>query len=156
MIFKTHQSNIAQIRACVEAYGVCFFHGCGNMYADEKESDFRKNFTNPKSDESSYRIKFMSVDQVPETLDELNTMLLGERNKEIMGERASQETAGVKTLTVKKQAAEGSNLSILGSDSAESEEAAKLKADQDKADEKSEAEAKKSADKAAKDAEKAK
>jgi hypothetical protein len=103
MLFKTNKNNIAQIKAVIESFGQCYFHGDGNLYADEKESDFRKDFSNPKNDAATYRVKFTAVSQVPETLDELNNALLKARNNEVIQSAKPKEVAMVKTITVAEE-----------------------------------------------------
>lgn len=101
-MFKTHEKNIPQIKAALKAYpenGI-WFHGCGNMYADKKASDDRQNFTNPNNEESTYRIHFKSVADVPPTKELLDKMLLASRSQEIVAERANKISTGIKTIKV--------------------------------------------------------
>jgi hypothetical protein len=99
-MFKTRQTNIPQIKAVINEYGQCWFHGCGNIYVDKKESDFRKEFTNPNSEESVYRIHFTSISQVPSTVEDLDKLLLASRNKEMIEEKRPKSVTGVKTISV--------------------------------------------------------
>lgn len=99
-MFKTSQANIPQIKATIKAYGECWFHGCGNIYADEISSGFRQKFTNPNSEESVYRIHFTSVGQVPATVEDLNKLLMASRSKEIVQEKMPKTTQGIKTISV--------------------------------------------------------
>lgn len=119
MIFKTHKENIPQIEAILEAFGTCYFHGDGNMYADKEASDFRKEFSNPKSDETAYRIVFKKGDKVPQTVEELNKALLDAFNRELMEGMAPTNHSGQKTITVKKKEGdEGSKLQVKASEAA--------------------------------------
>lgn len=99
-MFKTNQANIAQIKATIEAYDECWFHGCGNIYVGKDESDFRKNFTNPNSEESIYRIRFSSLNEVPGSVKELNELLMKSRNQELIQEKMPASTTMVKTISV--------------------------------------------------------
>lgn len=100
-MFKTHEKNIPQIKGALKAYpaGV-WFHGCGNIYVSEKASDDRKNFTNPNSEEATYRIHFTSVDQVPATLDELNKKLMASRVSELAKEKTPKISQGIATFSI--------------------------------------------------------
>jgi hypothetical protein len=99
-MFKTSQANIPQIKATIKAFRECWFHGCGNIYADQAASDFRQKFTNPNSEESTYRIHFTSVSQVPGTTEELNKMLMASRNQEMIQEKMPKLSQGIKTISV--------------------------------------------------------
>lgn len=99
-MFKTSQSNIPQIKATIKAYGECWFHGCGNIYADKQASDFRQKFTNPNSEEAAYRIHFTSVAQVPATVEDLNKKLMSSRNDEMVREKMPKMAQEVKTISV--------------------------------------------------------
>lgn len=114
MIFKTHKENIPQIEAILATFGVCFFHGDGNMYTEQKDSDFRKEFSNPKTEESGYRIKFVGGQNVPQTVEELNNALLAARNAEVMQGMKTVQNGAQKTITVKKKedSSEGSKLEV--------------------------------------------
>lgn len=108
MIFKTHKSNIPQIRAVAATFGGCFFHGDGNIYAldnngNSEESDFRKDFSNDTNEESRYRVKFQRGDVMPKTVDQLNKALMDARNQEILTQRTIKETSKVKTVTVQEE-----------------------------------------------------
>jgi hypothetical protein len=100
-MFKTSQANIPQIEATIEAFGECYFHGCGNMYTSKEASDFRQKFTNPNSEEAAYRIHFTSVRQVPATVEELNKKLMSSRSDEIVKEKMPKLSQDIKTITVK-------------------------------------------------------
>ena len=100
MIFKLHENCLPQIKAVVKHYGVCFIHGDGNQYVTQDKSDFRKDFSNPSSDESTYRVKFVTGDKIPATIEDLQKMMLDNRNQEIVKERTNVYTSNVKTFTV--------------------------------------------------------
>ena len=113
MIFKTHKENIPQIEAILEAFGTCFFHGDGNMYTKEEDSNFRKEFGNPKTEEGKYRVKFVKGQAIPQTVEELNNALMEARNREILAGQGQVTNSALQTITVKKkEAAEGSKLKV--------------------------------------------
>ena len=99
-MFKTSHANIAQIKATIGAYGECWFHGCGNIYVGKSESDFRKDFTNPNSEESVYRVHFTNAGQVPGNVEDLNKLLMQSRNQEMIQEKIPKHVSSVKTISV--------------------------------------------------------
>ena len=99
-MFKLHPANLPQIKATVAAYGTCYIHGDGNLYTTKEESDFRKDFSNPDSDESTYRVKFEKGDTIPATIDELETLLLNSKQKERMEEKQVKSYSAVKSIVV--------------------------------------------------------
>jgi hypothetical protein len=102
-MFKTSEANIPQIKATIKAFGQCWFHGCGNIYADKEPSDFRQKFTNPNSEEAAYRIHFTSISQVPSTLEELNKKLMSSRGEEITKEKLPKLSQEIKTISVEEE-----------------------------------------------------
>lgn len=105
MMFKTHPANIPQIKATIAAFGGCYFHGDGNLYAldaqgQSEESDFRKDFSNDTNNESRYRVKFNRGDKVPNSVEELDKMLLDSKNQELISLRNIRPKEAVKTVTV--------------------------------------------------------
>lgn len=99
-MFNTHKNNIAQIKATIRAFGICIFHGDGNLYSDKKDSDFRQNFSNPKNENSQYRVEFHDEEDVPATVEELNKRLIESRSKEIVDSRTPASTSPIKTIKV--------------------------------------------------------
>jgi hypothetical protein len=92
MRLKTNLVLIEQIRAVVNQLGTCYFHGDGNIYVDEKDSNFRKDFGNPGQEESKYRIKFSKGDKIPGTIKEMNDALMESRNNEMLKDSITKET----------------------------------------------------------------
>ena len=106
MIFKLHQNCLPQIKAVLKEYGVCYIHGDGNLYITQEKSDFRKDFSNPSNEESTYRVKFVTGDKIPGNVEELQKMMLENRNQEILKERTNVYTSNVKTFTVEPEEVE--------------------------------------------------
>ena len=105
MIFKTHASNIPQIRAVVATFGGCYFHGDGNIYAvdnngNSEESDFRKDFSNDTNEESRYRVKFQRGDRIQKTVEQLNKALMDAKTQEVLAKRSITQTSNVRTFEV--------------------------------------------------------
>jgi hypothetical protein len=100
MIFKLHKSNLPQIKAVVKKFGVCYIHGDGNLYTGKEESDFRKDFSNPNSEEATYRVKFENINDVPETIEDLQALMMKAKNQETLDERRVEEISSVKTISV--------------------------------------------------------
>lgn len=103
MIFRTHQKNLAQIKAAIRAFNVAYFHGDGNIYTELAKSDHHKNFTNPDREEAGYRLKFTDVNEVPNSVEQLNKMLMDSKNKETLQERQSTVSNGVQTFKVDEE-----------------------------------------------------
>ena len=107
-MFKTHEENIPQILAVVDAFGTCYFHGCGNMYDNQKDSDDRKIYSNPgfnnTTPASAYRVVFTSKDQVPTNLEGLNSLLQKSFSDEQIQASKPKIISLVKTVAVSKPA----------------------------------------------------
>lgn len=150
MIFKTHKANIKQIKQHIAQIGPVYFHGDGNMYPAGEEdgklsSQNNVTFSNPKQEESKYRVLFTRVNEVPDTVEELNDMLMAAKNKETLAERADVQKTGIRTLTAVSDESD--------EDDAIASERKRL-ADEKKAAVKEEADKKKEAEKLAKAEEK--
>jgi hypothetical protein len=104
-IFKTHKENIPQIHAVIDTFKECYFHGCGNMYDNKVDSDFRKDFSNPGHNNtapaSAYRVHFTDKSEVPDTVEKLNALLQGSFAKEQVEASKPKSVANVKTISVK-------------------------------------------------------
>lgn len=109
MIFKTHEANLPQIKAAVNAYDAIYFHGDGNIYPAvkqlngdyfSKESNDRQTFANPNQEEASYRKLFKKGDTVPTSVEALNKSLMDSKNQDILHQRVIKETASIKTFSV--------------------------------------------------------
>jgi hypothetical protein len=103
-MFKTHKENIPQIHAVIDAFGECYFHGCGNLYDNKQDSDFRKDFTNPGHNNttpaSAYRVHFTDANQVPKTTEELNALLQKSFAKEQVEASKPKSISNIKTVSV--------------------------------------------------------
>lgn len=104
-LFKITAALLGQIAAVVKAYDECYVHGDGNIYVkNEKgeypDSKFRKEFANPKQEESTYRVKYGKGDRLPTTVGELEKDLLDSRNQERRADAVVKNISGVKTITV--------------------------------------------------------
>ena len=99
-MFAIHEKNIPQIKATIKAFGKCYFHGDGNLYSEESDSDFRQNFSNPKNEHSQYRILFTNENQVPATVEELTKKLMESRSQELIQGRVQKTVSPVKTVKV--------------------------------------------------------
>lgn len=99
-MFKTHINNLPQIKAAATHYGTIWFHGDGNIYHKQGDSDFRKDFSNDKNGPETYRVKFNSGDRFPETLEELHVSLLSSKTKELQAAQLPQSVTGISTFKV--------------------------------------------------------
>ena len=103
-MFSIHKNNIHGIKAAVDHYGTIWFHGDGNMYHKEYESDTRKIFSNPLSDNTAgpgtYRVKFTKGDAIPETVEALKKLLLDSKNKDYEDAAKPKSDSNVSTFKV--------------------------------------------------------
>lgn len=99
-MFKTHINNLAGIKAAATYYGIIFFHGDGNIYHNEADSEFRRDFSNDKNGPETYRVKYRLGDKFPETLEELHVDLLASKTKEMQDAQLPQSVAGISTFKV--------------------------------------------------------
>src|ERR1700733_5045838 len=85
-LFKVNKANLALARATVRTYGQAFLHGCGNVYATEEDSNFRRDFSNPQSDKSespsTYRLHFTDVSQVPTTVEDTERQFFASKQRD--------------------------------------------------------------------------
>ena len=91
-IFKIHKVHFKQIAKIVEKFGVCWYHGDGNMYTKEKDTNFRKDFSNPGKEESRYRVCFKTGDHIPETVGQMEKLLQASYQKERAVEREKEKS----------------------------------------------------------------
>lgn len=101
-MFKTHENNIPQIRAAVKAFDKIWFHGDGNIYHKEEESNHRKDFSNGANNPATYRIAFAKGDTIPETVEDLNKALMDSKTKELTEAAKPKEVAGIATFRVEE------------------------------------------------------
>ena len=92
-MFHTHKNNLHGIKAALKVYPAIWFHGDGNMYHDEQESEHRKDFANKSDSPQTYRAKFTSADQVPGTVEEMNALLMASKTKELTEAAKPKEVA---------------------------------------------------------------
>lgn len=102
-MFGLTKTHLSQLKAAVKNFGTCWFHADGNIYVTEKDSDFRKNFSNPKDEKATYRVKVSDVKDVPETVEGMNQILLKSRQQEIIEAARPAKVDGTKTFTVEEE-----------------------------------------------------
>lgn len=103
-----HPLNLAQLMSAVvhfvgklDKYGVnivgVWFHGDGNMYPSKKESDERKEYLNdhPVNEGAKYRKLFTRTDGIPQTLAEMEKVLVAAKIKEDQ-DNAAEQTKNVR------------------------------------------------------------
>lgn len=105
MIFKTHKNHIPQLKAHIKQHGATYFHGDGNIYRAgtedlKRHSDNNATYSNQNQEEAKYRVLLTSADQVPDTVEELNKLLLNAKNEEIMNERKPDANSTVANFHV--------------------------------------------------------
>jgi hypothetical protein len=94
--FKTHPNNIADIRAAVRAFGQVYFHGDGNMFAQDKNgkwtnSDNHTKFTNEANQAAKYRKLFTQDTIMPRTKEQLDKMLVDAFNHDMASKSAIRD-----------------------------------------------------------------
>jgi hypothetical protein len=99
-MFKTHKNNIHGIKGAVKHYGKIYFHGDGNIYHQKEDSDFAKDFSNNSDDAKTYRVCFTKGDDIPDTVEELNKMLMKAKAKDIVESQQPKEATSVPTFSV--------------------------------------------------------
>lgn len=103
-MFKTHKNNILGIKAALKVYPEIWFHGDGNIYHKEYESETRQKYSNPLPgggiNPGTYRIKFKASDEIPETVEEMNEAFMVSKNKEFIEASKPKEQNGVATFSI--------------------------------------------------------
>jgi hypothetical protein len=82
-IFKITKQNFdavaVHVRATLDQLGPCWLHGDGNIYLANEEgirsSETRKEFSNERQSEATYRVKFNNSSELPGTVEELHALL---------------------------------------------------------------------------------
>ena len=63
---------IKQIKRVTKVHGQCYITGCGNMFFNKADAKMKTEFPhNPDSDESKMMLSFYNVNEVPNTVKEL-------------------------------------------------------------------------------------
>lgn len=96
MEFRTHEKNIQQIRATVEAYGEIWVHGDGNLFPvyvynplepnNQDESKTHSENFNRGYEEASYRVKINKTN-MPKNKAELDRLLVNSKMQDEMLKR---------------------------------------------------------------------
>lgn len=97
--------NLQQTRALLrqeiaekgEGTAIVYLHGCGNMFKDKQDSDFRRDFTNRMPDgslpPSAYVLTFRYLTDIPKSLEALENAFFSAKAKE------TKEAAKPKNIT---------------------------------------------------------
>jgi hypothetical protein len=101
-MFKIKPQHIENLELSVDAFGIAYIHGDGNIFADEKNSEFRKNWSSPSSKGSEYVLKFKKGDILPENVEELMQMFYKEKEQEERKANMPVEDVPVKSIRSKK------------------------------------------------------
>lgn len=87
MFTKLHPINLKQLASALRhpkfKEGI-WFHGDGNMYTSQKESDDRATFYNqhPANIGAEFRKHFVKTDAIPADLEEMEAVLIAAHNEE--------------------------------------------------------------------------
>lgn len=102
-MFKLVKENLPQIEAILAAFGEVHVHGDGNMYVKEVDSKFRRDYSNPDS-AGKYRVSFVKGDHIPETITELETLMINNTVKDRQKEEADARRENrITSIRVKEQ-----------------------------------------------------
>lgn len=79
-----HPTCLDQLRTYLKYYKEGWFHGDGNIYDEERNSNDRVDFHNDTQANfgAGYRKKFVQGDTVPATLAEMEKLLVAAKNEE--------------------------------------------------------------------------
>lgn len=97
--FRINEVLIAQVKQCVEQFGVCYLTGCGNMYTEARDAETKRMFTNPDQEEATFLVKFKKGDKIPSTPKEMEEAFYEARKQEISA--ANNSTIQVKQNVLK-------------------------------------------------------
>lgn len=102
MLFKVNDQHLVHLAQAVTQFGAAWIHGDGNIYVDESSSNFRKDFSNPELNGNpsapKYRAFFDQVDDIPETVEELEKMFLSNAQKEMREQAKQKDKTNLKVL----------------------------------------------------------
>lgn len=80
---KTSEALIKQLKATVRQHGEVHVCGCGNFYTDKESALRKKNFTNPDQEEASFMLTYNKVEDIPNTVKELDDAFFNSRRREL-------------------------------------------------------------------------
>ena len=99
-MFSLNKNNLTALKAAADHYGKVYFHGCGNIYHKEEESNFRQEFANDLIGPSTYRIIVKKGDAIPETIEEMSKLLMESKSKEVIEAARPREVTGLTTFKI--------------------------------------------------------
>jgi hypothetical protein len=97
-MFPLHNQHLADIKGAVAHFGEIRFHGDGNIYQTEQDSDFRKDFSNDPVGPHTYRVRFDKNSILPKSLDELAKMLQASKTQEAIDRAKPKEQKNAATF----------------------------------------------------------
>jgi hypothetical protein len=102
-MFKIKPQHIEYLESTIDAFGIAYIHGDGNIFVDEKNSEYRKNWSSPSSKGSEYVLVFKKGDKLPETVEELMNAFYHEKENEHRKAQQPAEEKPVKSIRTKKK-----------------------------------------------------
>jgi|SRR5579863_2369129 len=161
-ILKLHPNNIAQLKGHIKAKGPSTIHGDGNIYPAMKDwspesgkmnhSHNNAVFSNSNREEATYHKTYDTIDEVPDTIEQLQDELIAARFNKSAQERAEQGKVVSNTFEAYDDGSEKA-AKEAAAQAAKEEKAAKAEAE--KAEKAAKAEEEKAAKEAAAQAKKA-
>ena len=104
--FLVNDVNLALAKGLLAQGRTVYLHGDGNIYDDELNSNFRKNFSNQRNQAAQYRVILKTLNDLPQDVAALCELLYKTKNQENAEEKAADSLVGtkVKTFTLPKTA----------------------------------------------------
>lgn len=97
MLLKLVPANLIHLVDVLDQFGPAWIHGDGNVYLDETESNFHFKYSNPLPNQAPsapmYRAHFKDSDDVPETCEELEKMMLDNAKLKMEKDQVSKNAA---------------------------------------------------------------
>jgi len=80
--FQISDALIKQVKKVVKVHGECHVLGCGNFYTTKETAIRKKDYTNPDQEEATFMLSFYKVEEVPNTVTEMEDAFYNSRRQE--------------------------------------------------------------------------
>ena len=102
-MFKIKPQHLEYLELTIDSFGIAYLHGDGNIFVDEQNSEFRKNWSSPSSKGSEYVLIFKKGDKIPDSVEELMKMFYAEKENENRKANEPIEDKPVKSIRAGKK-----------------------------------------------------
>jgi hypothetical protein len=106
-MFKVQKLHLDYLKKAVDVYGKINIHADGNMYVNTantdgsmSNSDFHKEFSDPKQEGADHVLTFSKGDNLPETVQEINEMFIAAKAREKYEDNNEKEVTKFTGLNV--------------------------------------------------------